>query len=445
MSRLVLSRRRLLLAAPAIVACTAFDRNGWAQDTKWDEDIQRGEVVVRLRPGATTQQILPILLRHDAMLGRSFAPIVPRDWHVYCRHDREADLARELEASGFVEFVHPVPRVAPMAIPNDPAYSTEAFFSAINAPAVWDMYKLVNFSSVPPVIDLDTGVRGTFSGGVFTPTHLDLLSPATITQVYNAEDGTQNVTDATGHGTAVYGLMAATAINAIGITSIGWGGPGIVVKGVTFSGQMNAFNWILTNVTPPAFIAYPWVFGSWAGQSFEDAVVALYNAGFLIVGATGDSGGSTCLPGLGDIPSPYCLNATACAVGAVGTPVFSRASYANYGPAAHAGGQGTTVCAPGGNLDASPLDFVSTLSISGGTNNYGNGSEGTSYAAPIVVGIARFLQAIAPWLSIGHIRSILADQTMTHSCTGFGASPIGCIDFLNVVRYVQSRAPVRVR
>jgi subtilisin family serine protease len=140
------------------------------------------------------------------------------------------DARSKAQASAFVERAELDPIWSSNAIPNDPRYGEQWHLPKIGAPAAWD---IAAGSSNVLVAVIDTGID---------LSHPDLVN-AIWQNPYDAKDGVDNdgnglvddvngwnffrnndvLTDSTGHGTHLAGLIAAQRNNGIGVAGVASG------------------------------------------------------------------------------------------------------------------------------------------------------------------------------------------------------------------------------
>ena len=444
-------RRSLLVAAPAIILASSLGRFAGAQTVAhdpvpWRAPRVSGNIVARLREGVAPNNaaFTAILRRHKATLLKHFN-IVPRAWRIKTAIGDGEALAAELENSGLVEYAHPHFIAQQAAVPNDPGYAFAdgVWQQTIKCPQVWDKFQLTNYASMPPCIDIDTGVQGTYSGTTFTATLTDLPNSAVV-QTWNVSSNNTDVIDVNGHGTGVAGFMAAVTNNNSGVSSVGWGGTVIPIAPYS-TGYIDAYDWLVTAVAAPAFVSNPFTLGGY-DATYVSAVQAAWAAGFMSFGAPGDSGAAACSHGPCDVPAPAMIGCTA--VDGVGSTPLNRGgvtqsnTYAEYGAPAQAGGCGAYLAAPGGDNGSGANFGLPALLLNG---SWQGGSSGTSYAVPIVCGIARFLSTINPALTIQQIYNLLTDTSLGQATTGFGTTTVTCVDFNQLVNAAATRAPTLLR
>src|SRR5262245_44341749 len=117
-------------------------------------------------------------------------------------------LLAALQHNPNIEFAEPDYILEPTLVPNDTYYSLAWHLPKISAPAAWDVS--VGTSNVTVAI-LDSGIDAT---------HPDLAGR--IVAGYNFYDNNTNLTDVTGHGTAVAGTAVANGNNAVGVAALTW-------------------------------------------------------------------------------------------------------------------------------------------------------------------------------------------------------------------------------
>src|SRR5262245_41689848 len=105
-----------------------------------------------------------------------------------------------------IEFAEPDYLFEPSMVPNDTYYSLAWHLPKVNATAAWDT---TTGSDTITIAILDSGIDSS---------HPDLAGR--IVTGYNFYDGNTNLTDVTGHGTAVAGTAVANGNNGVGIAAI---------------------------------------------------------------------------------------------------------------------------------------------------------------------------------------------------------------------------------
>lgn len=364
-------------------------------------------------------------------------------------------LLAALRADSSVEFAVPDRRVhAHSILSQDPLvdgqwYLGDAEAGAVDAMGAWDTTR---GSAGVVVAVLDSGVLfdhpdlGRASrGGRLLPGY-DFISADRAADFFTANDGDGrdpdpsdpgdhcDATASSWHGTRVAGIIGAQADNGVGVAGVTWSGYLLPVRVI---GRCSGFNSdILAALRWAAGLEVPGVprnpyparvanlsLGSdgpcdQASRSVIEEVVA---AGMMVVVAAGNSGGR--------VGSP------ANCPGAVGIAALrhagTKAGYSNFGP-------GIALGAPGGNcvnINAGQpcLYSINTTSNDGikapGTHTWTSQADvnvGTSFAAPIVSGIAGLMLAVNGNLSPGQLLHRLQAGAATFATTSDGGTPPAC-------------------
>lgn len=273
----------------------------------------------------------------------------------------EEQFARRLLATGFYEYVESDWLVAPAGVePNDQYYIDQWYLPHIGADWAW-LYTKGDASVVVAIVD--TGVDGTH------PELAQAMVPG-----YNAVDelaeldGGQ-VSDIVGHGTRVAGIAAAAGNNGIGVCGVGWSLSIMPVRasnstsGLAHISDLNAgARWAVEHGAMIANVSYNGV----NNNTIQTTGEYIRSIGGLLIWAVGNG--------------PFHIEGYdhdhVIIVGA--TDVFDQfATFSNYGEL-------VDVVAPG-----TP---IRTTRNGGGYIYVG----GTSYAAPIVAGIAALMWTASP-------------------------------------------------
>jgi len=127
----------------------------------------------------------------------------------------EAGALGRLNGHAHVRFVEFDGIGQPSLTPNDPSLGSQYYLTTIGAPAAWDVADGTGIK----VAVCDTGVDGT---------HPDLVTK--MLPGYNFFDNNTDSSDIFGHGTAVAGVVAAAANNAVGIAGVGYNAQIIPVR-----------------------------------------------------------------------------------------------------------------------------------------------------------------------------------------------------------------------
>jgi serine protease len=348
-----------------------------------------------------------------------------------------------LRADPAVEFAEPDSRMRPHRVPNDPGFPEQWFLlptvsgangstaSATDAVGAWDV---TTGSPAVVVAVIDTGVRfehpdlgAVADGGKLLPGY-DFVGtePGGTARVANDGDGwdpdpsdpgdwvsSQDrqfsqfancpVDPSSWHGTRVAGMLAGLTDNATGIAGVGWSHRVLPVRvlgkcGGTVSDIIAGMRWAAGLSQPgapanpsPARILNLSLGGEGACSSAYQAVIDEVTAsGALVVVSAGNDGSEV------DQPASCRGVVSVTGVRHAGTKV----GFANLGP-------DVTISAPGGNcvnvragepclysLDTTTNLGQTSPGQSGYTDRVFSFNVGTSFAAPIVSGIAALMTSV---------------------------------------------------
>ena len=259
--------------------------------------------------------------------------------------------------------------------PSDPLYAqTSADLNLIGMPAAWDAQASAGGSAPVVVAVIDSGIESY---------HPDLAPALDLANSWNFADNNAVIQDDTGHGSRVAGVIAAAANNGEGIAGIANGCTILSLDVATSSGVItaanvaSAINWAVARGAKVINLSLRF---SAESQTLRDACNAAYDAGALLVAAAGNEN-------QGDAPVYPASYDCVLGVGAVMEDGVTRAPWSNFnGNALGTGSKIVDLAAPGTTI-------FSTIPGSQYNGTYGSG---TSFAAPMVAGVAALLQAKPP-------------------------------------------------
>jgi thermitase len=386
-----------------------------------------GRLVVRLREDSgairstdrATLADLPQLTTFAATRGlRASEPLIRAELDEVARQsgfdrvlivdlDPAADLRRERElwqARPEVEAVDYDWIVRAQLVPNDQYFSgqwalrnlgTGGFTNDcdIDAELAWD---LTTGSSTVKIAIIDTGVR---------LTHADLS--AKIVPGYDYVNNDATASDDNGHGTACASLAAASTNNTSGMAGVDWNARIMPLKALNAAGSgsttaiINCVNWARTN---GAHVISMSLGGGGYVSDFNTAINNAYNAGIVVVCATGNDNQSSI-----SYPAAY---TNSFAVGAL-SPCNQRKSPTS------CDGEGWW-----GSNYGTGMDLLSPgvlLRSAWNTNNtsYISDMNGTSGATPIVAGVAALMRGVNPGLTAQQIYDILNETADNLGAAGW--------------------------
>jgi thermitase len=290
-----------------------------------------------------------------------------------------ADAFKNRPEVEFVELDEIVPVSA--VTPNDPGYTLgqSSYLSQISAPAAWS--STTGSASVVIAI-IDTGVNGTLP---------DLASK--MVAGWNIYGNNSDTSDVYGHGTEVAGTAAAATNNGTGVAGVCWQCLIMPVRisdtkgGATYSDMASGIGWAASHGARVANLSYEASTSSTVTQAAQGFV----NAGGVVTIAAGNEGTFISAP---DNPS-------ALTIGGIDTS-NALYSWSNYG----------------NNIDLmAPGCVYTTLS----TGSYG-AACGTSFAAPLVAGVAGLMFSANPALTPSSVMSMLKQSAADLGAPGWDAT-----------------------
>ena len=325
-------------------------------------------------------------------------------------------------------------------IPNDPRFGEQFYLASgattIDATTAWDL-TVGSPATVVAVLDTGTTNHADLAGRVLPG--YDFVSNAAESNDGPAKDSKGNyrdndasdpgdwvsqsdqlgifagclVQDSSWHGTSVMGVIAANADNGLWITGVDWNAKIVPVRvlGKCFGDDTDVADGLAwaggvavpaapVNANPAHVINMSLGDPGPCSQYFQASVNAVLAHGITraIVASAGNESSS----------GPH-LPSSCTGVIAVGASTFSgrRASYSNYGPR-------VDISAPGGDgIAGSPYNFL-TIINTGATVPVSDGAQyraGTSFAAPLVSGVAALMLSVAPDLTATQVRDLLKAST----------------------------------
>ncbi len=281
------------------------------------------------------------------------------------RLDEAADVLAESE---LIEAIHRNYLLQAQVTPNDPLFAQQSHLPQIGAIEAWDVTTGAEEIIVAVV---DTGVEAD---------HPELTER--IVDGWNVYDATDDFGDEVGHGTSVAGVLAAASDNREGVAGVTWQNPLIAVRvtdeeGVTTSRHVAAgILWAAGHGAKVINVSFAPL---WSNAVVRSAVRQVYNQGALVVISAGNAGGTTRSRGYEE----------AVFVGAVDSR-GTLAPFSDRGPF-------VDFVAPGVGI------HTTTAGSSYAT------PSGTSFAAPIVSGVAALAWSVNHDLRPVSIANVLRD------------------------------------
>ncbi|UCC30431.1 MAG: S8 family serine peptidase [Phycisphaerales bacterium] len=290
--------------------------------------------------------------------------------------DRFQPIAESLAETGLIESVQKSYLYEPGEIPDDPMFSQQTHLAQIRAAEAWD----VTVGAEDLIIAIvDTGVDRD---------HPDLEDR--IVGGWNMFDRDSDYSDVHGHGTLVAGVAAAVSDNGTGVAGVTWDCPLLAIRTTDEYGRSSSRKLaaaILWAVAHDARVINVSFAPLWSDRVVRAAAQEAFNRGRLVVISAGNGGGTTTARGY----------KAALFVGAVSSS-DRIASFSDRGPF-------VDLVAPG-------IGVRSTM-LGGG---YG-AANGTSFAAPIVSGVA----ALA-WSINQDLRPVTIESAVLDTCVDLGTT-----------------------
>ncbi|MFL9557304.1 S8 family peptidase [Acinetobacter baumannii] len=213
---------------------------------------------------------------------------------------------------------------------------------------------------------------------------------------YTAISDGNGTTDCNGHGTHVAGTVGGTTygvaknVNLVPIRILGCDGSG------ASSNVIAGLDWILKNGKKPAVVNMS--LGGATSSSLDSAVENLYNNGYVMVVAAGNSNTDACSSSPARVSKAITVAAT--------DNTDTRASYSNYGSC-------VDIFAPGSQINSSWI----------GSNTATKILNGTSMATPHVAGVVAEMLQSTPTASPQTISTNLLNQASSNVVKNPSGSP----------------------
>ncbi|MEJ7566614.1 S8 family peptidase [Acinetobacter baumannii] len=213
---------------------------------------------------------------------------------------------------------------------------------------------------------------------------------------YTAISDGNGTTDCNGHGTHVAGTVGGTTygvaknVNLVPIRILGCDGSG------ASSNVIAGLDWILKNGKKPAVVNMS--LGGEANASLDSAVENLFNNGYVMVVAAGNSNTDVCSSSPARVSKAITVAAT--------DSTDTRASYSNYGSC-------VDIFAPGSQINSSWI----------GSNTATKVLNGTSMATPHVVGVVAEMLQSTPTATPQTISTNLLNQASNNVVKNPSGSP----------------------
>lgn len=291
----------------------------------------------------------------------------------------------ELRLDPGVAWAQSTQTVYASGVPNDPYYYLEWAPPKVGMPTAWDV---TPGSATVTIAVVDTGLDGTiadFSGRIVSP--------------YSVVDGSgvwPYWDDTAGHGTAVAGVAASQGNNASGIAGMAWNVKIMPVK-ISESGTSDDVilsQGIVYAVDHGADVINISFGGPQGSSTMASAVSYALSHGVVVVASAGNSG-----PGSGiSYPAAY---SSVISVGATDSN-DNVASFSSTGPGLVLSAPGVSILTWNPNAGGSMLSYWS----------------GTSFASPLVAGVAALMVSANSSLTPTQVAGILEQTALDRGTAG---------------------------
>ena len=333
------------------------------------------ELLVQAYPGSDGEAVAALLAQTGAVVLEQLVEIdtavlkVPAELH--------GAIARRFVDSSLLETVQKNYLYEPNTTPNDPTYARQSHLTQIAVAEAWDTTvgaEDLVIAIVDTGIDLD---------------HPDLAGR--IVGGWNVYDDNADYSDVHGHGTQVAGVVAAATDNQLGVAGVTWDCPILAVRASDPDGKASARHvaagilWALNNGARVINVSFAPL---WSNRVVRAAATEAFNRGSLVIISTGNEGQSTQSRGYSE----------AIFVGAVNSS-GEIASFSDRGPCVDLVAPGTAIRTTG----------------DGGSYAMANG---TSFAAPIIAGVAALGWSVNPDLRPVTIAAALQDTAVDLGSVG---------------------------
>jgi thermitase len=336
----------------------------------WAADVPPhvpGRLLAAPHPGIDVNLLEYTLHLHAAVVRKHWTAIAAAVLEVP-EESSEAIMA-SLQRTGLFEYVERDQYAHTAAeIPNDPGFASEWHLSKIQGPLAWSV---TTGSPAVVVAVIDTGVYAT---------HPDLES--NMAPGWNFVKSNSDTSDVLGHGTAVAGTIAAAGNNGIGVAGVSWQSrmmPLVVVDENDLAAYSDIAGAIQYAADRGVRVMNISVGGSVPSLTLQSAVDYAWGKGAIIFASAMNNSAS----------DPYYPAACNHVMAVSATDSNDHlASFSNYG-------NWIAISAPG--------DSILTTTNGGGYAYW----FGTSFASPIVAGVAALSLSINPSLTNAELLTIL--------------------------------------
>ncbi|WP_299425677.1 S8 family peptidase [uncultured Meiothermus sp.] len=386
-----------------------------------DPDFVPGDIIVKFKGGVSVQSV-QALRAGGAILQRVRGLSVEQVSLYKASLDAQGTLAAiaDLAARADVEYAHPNYRFYPARTPNDPLYSRQWHYPAMNLPQAWDIEQ--GQSNPVTVAVIDTGQllqHPDFDRNRILP-GFDMISDPRNARDGDGRDNNPedagdlfSPTQSSYHGTHVAGTILAQSDNNLGVAGVSWGARLLPVRVLGVQGGdlidiTDGMLWaaglpvsgVPTNPNPAAIINMSLGGSRPCSQIplYQEVINRINAQGSIIVAAAGNNAEN-----VANFVPASCSGVIT--VGATG-PSGGRAPYSNFGGRIDLMAPGGNVAVNLGGVQAGGGVLSPLKSDASGQFNY-EFYNGTSMAAPHVAGLIALMKSARPSLTRAEALDIL--------------------------------------
>jgi subtilisin family serine protease len=340
-----------------------------------------GRIIIGHRQGVDPGLQSRALLLHRAAVRSHLAPLGASVVDV--PETGANAILESLEATGLFQYVERDHYAHTAGVPNDPSYGSQWHLPRIQSPQAWTV---TTGSAAITVAVVDSGIYGE---------HPDLASK--LVAGWNFVKSNGDTSDMLGHGTAVAGTLAAATNNGVGVSAVNWSSmimPLVAVDADDYAAYSNIAAAIQYAADHGARVINVSVGGRNSSALLQKAVDYAWSRGAVIFASAMNTGAQ-------DRFYPAACDRVV-AISATDT-TDRLASFSNYG-------NWITLSAPGSSI---------LTTMNGGGYGF---SYGTSFASPIVAGVAALMLSANPALSPGDVVSLLQQTAEDLGSPGYDSS-----------------------
>jgi subtilisin family serine protease len=331
-----------------------------------DAEYVAGRLLAGYRGDPDSPLLLRTLAMHRAVMRRHLPNTAL--YRIDVPEEASAAILESLRGSGLFDYVERDYYAHTAGDPNDPSFGSQWYLRQIAAADAWN---LTTGSSATIIAVVDSGIFAS---------HADLSGK--LVPGWNFVQSNADTADVLGHGTAVAGTLAAATNNGIGVAGVNWGSrvmPLVVVDAGDFAAYSDIAAAIRYAADHGVRIINVSIGGTSPSATLQDAVNYAWSKDSVVFASAMNSSTATAY-----YPAA-CTHVVAVSATDANDHLASFSSFGSW----------IVLAAPGTNI---------LTTMNGGGYGYWNG---TSFASPIVAGVAALVLAAQPQLSNADLVQLL--------------------------------------